>query len=239
MSNLQIYNLFKHTKKFKDGVLITWEGIDGAGKGTQIKNVEEYIKSQGFKVKTFSFPQYENLIGKVISSYLRGDYGGVDSVPHELVCIAYGADRAQASREIKSLLNNGYIVLIDRYTYSNVFTAAKMEEEKWLDFIEWIEDMEFNQLGVVRPDFNFYLHVDPEISMQRIEERGKRDYQEGKEDIHENNFKLLRNASRVYSTVADNRSNWVVIDQMVNGKQISKEETFNKIKIEIDQILGE
>lgn len=238
MSNLQIYNLFKNGKKIDGGKLITVEGLDASGKRTQVKNIEDYIREQGYKIKTFSFPQYENPIGKVISSYLRGDFGNIDSVPYELICIAYAADRAQASREIKSLLQSGYVVLSDRYTYSNVFTAAKMEEEKWLNFIDWVEDMEFNQLGVAKPNFNLYLHVDPEISIQRIEERGKREYQNGKEDIHENNFKLLRDTSKAYLTVAANKNNWFVIDQMVDGKQISKDEAFSKIKIVIDQILG-
>lgn len=241
MSKLEVYNMFKKSKQLKDnqGILVSVEGLDGSGKGTQVNLLKEYLEKQGYKVAKYSFPQYESLIGKVISSYLKGEYGDVQSVPYELICIAYGADRAQASNEIKNLLNAGYIVLADRFTYSNIFTAAKMPEEKWLPFISWIEEMEFNQLRVAKPHYNFYLHVDPEISIQRIAERGKRDYQEGKEDIHENNEKLLRDTSRAYLRLASSNTNkWSIIDEMnTNSTQKSIEEVFELLKKEFLKLI--
>lgn len=241
MSKLEVYNLFKKTKQLKNnkGLLISTEGLDGSGKNTQVTLLQEFLEKEGYKVAKFSFPQYETLIGKVISSYLKGDYGDVKSVPYELICIAYGADRAQASNEIRNLLNAGYIVLADRFTYSNIFTAAKMPEEKWLPFVEWIEEMEFNQLRVVRPDYNFYLHVDPEISLQRIKGRGKRDYQEGKEDIHENNEQLLRDTSKAYLKLANNnKRKWSIIDEMnSDGSQKSITEVFELLKNEFLKLI--
>lgn len=240
MNKLQVYNLFKKPRKTIDGgLLFSVEGIDGSGKGTNVKNLESYLLSEGYKVKRIGFPQYEKPIGKVIASYLKGEYGSVQSVPHELICIAYAADRAEMKDEIKNYLANGYIVLSDRYTYSNLFTAAKMEKEKRTHFIEWIENIEFKEMKVVKPDYNFFLYVDPQISIQRIEERGKREYQNGKEDIHENNSKLLIDTTETYLDFTASKDNWIVIDQMKDGKQISQDEVFQLLKSKVNDILSE
>lgn len=219
------------------GKFITVEGCDGSGKHTQSCKMKEYLESKGKKVIMYSFPRYDTTIGKIIANYLKGEYGNINEVPHELICIAYAADRAAASADINEALNKGYYVISDRYTYSNLFTAAKMPEEKWLPFIQWIEDMEFNNLGVVKPDFNIYLYIDPLISIKRIEQRGKRDYQEGKEDIHENNKKLLINTAKCYLDFANYSKNWFVIDQMENDTQLPPNKVFEKIEKILDNII--
>lgn len=219
------------------GKLIAVEGIDGCGKNTNVDLLTEVLERQGYNVIVYHYPQYETTIGKVIASYLKGDYGDVKQVPKELICTAYAADRAKNSEDIALYLENGYIVICDRYTYSNIFTAAKLPKDEWDTFVEWIEDLEFNCLGVIKPDYNFYLHVDPNISIERIAERGKRDYQQDKEDIHESNEKLLFNASEAYLYFANKRDNWVIIDEMKDGKQIPIEEVFAKFFAKVIEIL--
>jgi dTMP kinase len=220
------------------GKLLSFEGIDGCGKGTNTRKVKEYLESQGKKVKMYSFPQYDTTVGKIIARYLKGDFGDIKKVPYELICIAYAADRASVAQEVTEFLENDYWVIMDRYTYSNLFTAAKMPQDQWAPFIEWIEEMEFTNLGVIKPNYNFYLYIDPMVSIQRIEQRGKRDYQDGKDDIHENNSELLINTAKCYLKHATGHCNWFVIDQMVNGIQLTPDEVFNKIKEKLDDILG-
>jgi dTMP kinase len=220
-------------------LVITVEGIDGCGKGTNTKKMVEYLESRGKSVKLYSFPRYESTIGKVIARYLKGEFGPIDKVPYELICTAYAADRASIQNDIKNSFEcNGIdIVIMDRYTYSNLFTAAKLPEEQWKSFIDWIEDLEFNNLGIRKPDYNFYLYIDPMVSIQRINERGKREYQEGKEDIHENNSQLLINTAKCYLQFAKSKDNWFVIDQMKDGNQLSTDEVFELIKEKLDIIL--
>jgi dTMP kinase len=229
--------MFKKSKRLERGLLISFEGLDGAGKQTHVNNTIEYLKDLGHKVHKVAFPDYDSPVGKVISAYLRGEYGDAKSVPHELVCVAYAADRAKFKDEIESYLENGYIVLADRYTYSNLFTAAKMPKEQREDFIKWIELIEFNEMHVVKPDHNVLLYVDPSVSIQRIEERGKREYQKGQEDIHENNKQLLIDAAETYYDLASSRDDWTIINQMKNGKQMSIDTISKMVKKEIDKIL--
>lgn len=219
------------------GMIFEVEGIDGAGKGTQAKRMAEYLKSKGHNTVVQSYPQYETQIGKVIANYLKGGYGSIEDVPKELICLAYAADRASNNAHMEFCRERGTHTIMDRYTYSNLFTAAKLPEEKWDEFIKWIEEIEFNELEIPRPHYGFYLHVDPEISIQRIKERGKRDYQDGKEDIHENNEELLRNTAKCYLKFAESKDNWFVIDQMKDGKQLSPDEVFELIKEKLDEII--
>lgn len=242
MNKLQVYNLFKKRPKMNKGMFISVEGVDGSGKQTQVNKLAEHLIQEGFKVKVIGFPQYENPIGKVISSFLRGEYGSIDEVSSELICIAYAADRVSLRDEIETYLKAGYIVLSDRYTYSNLFSAAKLPEEERINFIKWVERIEFEEMNVVTPHHNFFLYVDPSISAQRIAERGKREYQDGKDDIFESNLNHLSEVAKTYRTWAektkDRESNgWTIIDQMKDDKQMSIEEVFEIFKKEIHTIL--
>jgi dTMP kinase len=237
MNKLQIYSFFKDSKQIQGGKLIAIEGIDGSGKRTQTDMLERYLSEKGYKVKKISFPNYEGLIGETIASYLRGDYGDIDSIPQKILSIAYAADRLKAKEDIKQYLMKNYIVICDRYTYSNAFQAAKMKKKERMDFIEWVEELEFKEMKIPKPDINIYLHVDSGVSFERTKKRGKRNYQEGKDDIHENNVDLLKNTSSVYMNLCENRTDWILIDQMKKNKQISKEEAFILIKNKIDEII--
>lgn len=196
------------------GKLITFEGADGAAKNTQIKLLEERLIQNEYKVKTYAFPQYETETGKLIAKYLIGGFGDINSVPSEFISLAYASDRAKCANEINNYLNQGYIVLCDRYTYSNLFNAAKLPQEKQDEFITWFENLEFKCLNIPKPDFNYYLYVTPEISFKRIKERGLRNYQNNKEDIHESNKKLLTDTINLYLNFAKDKPNWVIIDEM-------------------------
>ncbi len=89
MNKLQVYNLFRESKKNIGGKLITIEGIDGSGKRTQTDLLSRFLVEQGYKVKKLSFPNYEGLVGQTIASYLQGDYGDIDSIPQKIMSIVY------------------------------------------------------------------------------------------------------------------------------------------------------
>lgn len=221
----------------KKGKLISIEGVDGSGKGTQSKKIKEYLESQGKKVALFEFPRYNNLIGQIIADYLKGQYGSIEDVPKKLICLAYALDRKNAQDEIKKYLEDGYYVICDRYTHSNLFSAAKLPENQWNKFIDWVEKMEFEECNIIKPDITFYLYVDIHTTINRIESRGKRDYQDGKDDIHENNLDLLINTAKCYLEYGKNRpsNKWININQSrEDGTVLSVEEVFEIIKDNID-----
>jgi dTMP kinase len=236
MNKLQIYNFFKSNKNPQ---VISFEGIDGSGKGTQINKLKEYLESKGKKVKIFSFPNYESKIGKIISSYLRGELKISSSFYPEILSLLYSMDRLLLKEEICSLISKGYIILIDRYTHSNIFQMSKIEGQKEkIEFLSWFEDLEFKVMNLPSPDFVFLLHVDQEVSSSRIKKRKKRDYQQEKEDINEENIELLKNVSKLYLEIQTYKDNWFLINQEKNGEELDSDSVFSLIKQKIDKIFN-
>ena len=225
----------------KKGLLISYEGVDGSGKCTQSKKLEQYLKSKGKNVVLYEFPRYDTFFGQIIAKYLKGEFGGIDDVPKELISIVYAADRKNVQEEIRNHLNNGSIVICDRYTHSNLFQAAKTDEKYWNEIIDWVEKMEFEEFNIIKPDITFYLYVDINTTINRIESRGKRDYQNGKTDIHEDNKDLLTNAAKCYLEYGKNRpsNKWISINQSKeDGSILSVEEIFEIIKDNIDNLIN-
>ena len=79
-------------------MLIVLEGLDGAGKSTQLKMVTSYFASLGRKVDYLHFPRYSApLYGELIAKFLRGDFGAIDQVHPQLVALLFAEDRRDAS----------------------------------------------------------------------------------------------------------------------------------------------
>ena len=89
-------------------MLLVIEGLDGAGKSTQVKRLKEYIISKELNLKYIHFPRYDaSIYGKMIGQFLRGDFGSINQVHPQLVALLFAEDRADASKEIKEWLKNG------------------------------------------------------------------------------------------------------------------------------------
>ena len=110
------------------GKLIVIEGTDCSGKKTQIKRVVERCKEKGIKVYNYSFPRYDTPTGKIVGGpYLGKSYicdewfpEGATNVDALVASAYYAADRRYNIKEIVNHLNNGDIVLLDRYVESNM-----------------------------------------------------------------------------------------------------------------------
>lgn len=214
-----IHVLIKNIKY--TGKLIEFEGIDCCGKTTQIELLKEYLIKNNKKVKVYDFPNYGSNIGKIIGKYLRGDYGDINSIPADVLYILFAADRVTVQQELNQYLNDGYYVLLNRYTYSNLYQLVKNNSED----INFLEELEFNNLNIIKPDIIIYFNMKIEEIKNRMLKRGKKEFQENKEDIHENNNDLLINVDKLYKKIAKEK-NWVVIDIDNND---SKEQILEKI----------
>ena len=111
-------------------MLFVLEGLDGAGKSTQVGKLRTYLESRCGKVEYIHFPRYEApLWGDLIGRFLRGDYGTLDSVHPQLVALLYAGDRQAAAPSIRKTLSEGGTVLLDRYVYSNIaYQCAKVAD---------------------------------------------------------------------------------------------------------------
>ena len=109
--------------------LIVLEGLDGAGKSTQIDLLQQLLASRGLRYEYLHFPRFDAPIyGELIARFLRGELGAVDAVDPYVVALLYAGDRADAAPVIRRWLDEGKFVILDRYVYSNVaYQCAKSE----------------------------------------------------------------------------------------------------------------
>ena len=110
--------------------LFVIEGVDGAGKSTQIKLLRDFFRRKDITVNICTFPELKApYFGELIARFLRGEFGSINDVDPYLVAMLYAGDRKDASEMISNWLKEGKIVLLDRYTYSNIaYQCAKLHE---------------------------------------------------------------------------------------------------------------
>ncbi len=183
--------------------LIVLEGLDGAGKSTQIRLFEQELEARGIPFEFLHFPRFDAPVyGNLIARFLRGEFGAIDAVDPYLVALLFAGDRADAGPMIQGWLDQGKFVLLDRFVYSNVaFQGAKFTGEKRADLARWIIDMEFGYNKLPRPDLSVFLDVPLDFIAQRLSAGRKgadRDYLQGADDIHEASLGFQQAVREVY-----------------------------------------
>lgn len=180
------------------------EGIDGSGKSTQIKLLLKYYEENGIPYRFIHFPRTDAPVyGELISRFLRGDFGNLNSVDPYLVALLYAGDRKDASAQIQQWLSEGCLVLLDRYVYSNIaFQCAKLQDQEQQDKLrDWILELEFSYNQIPKPDMNILLDVPFSFTQQKLTGTrigNERDYLRGLRDIHEEDLDFQRRVRDMY-----------------------------------------
>ena len=189
--------------------LIVIEGIDGSGKSTQIKLLKDYLTQRRYRCEFLHFPQTDApFFGELISRFLRGEFGTLDKVDPWLVAMLYAGDRKDASNLIRGWLENGNLVLLDRYTYSNIaYQCAKLEKKEDQEaLMKWILDLEFDHFAIPRPDLNIFLDVPFSFTEKKLSSSrsgNDRKYLSGSIDIHEESLAFQKKVREMYIRVAE------------------------------------
>ncbi len=218
--------------KIKHGKIIVLEGTDGTGKGTQFRRLIARLIAQGEKIVTFDFPQYKNSSAYFVEKYLRGEYGTVGEVSPKQASLFFALDRFDVARQIKVARASGNLVLMNRYVASNMgHQGAKIEKaEERQKFFKWLYELEFEILGVPRPDINIILHVPAEIAQKNVDKKLERSYINTKRDIHEKDLLHLQRAEQVYLEIAELfPKEFKVIECMEGERLLSEDEVEKKI----------
>ena len=113
--------------------LLVLEGLDGAGKSTQIHRLQQMLAARGIGYEYLHFPRFDAPVyGELIARFLRGELGGVDRVDPYIVALLYAGDRADAAAAIRGWLAEGKSVILDRYVYSNVEEVREGDDREYL-----------------------------------------------------------------------------------------------------------
>ncbi|MDO8240884.1 MAG: thymidylate kinase [Candidatus Moranbacteria bacterium] len=227
----------------KKGKLIVIDGTDGSGKATQTKLLVAHLRKNKVKVKSIDFPRYyHNFFGKFIGECLAGGHGDFLTVNPRIASVLYAADRFESSKDIKKWIDAGYVVIADRYTSSNqIHQGGKIKDEKErIEFLAWLEKMEFEVFGISKPDAIVYLDVPIEVSQELLKEKGnshKKRYLKGRKDAAENDLKHLRNAKDNAIKLIRKNNNWKRINCIKNKKLMSIEEVGEIVWNKIEKII--
>ncbi len=180
------------------GLFIVLEGSDGSGKATQFKLLEQRLRAAGYSVVTFDFPRYSEDSSYFVRKYLAGDYGPAGTVNPYTASMFYALDRYEASQDIRKTLSGGAVVLSNRFVGSNMaHQGSKFSSDgEQRGFFMWEDSLEFQLLGIPRPNLNIFLHLPAEVSQRLILKRAE---QNGTEpDEHEKDLDHLRRSVEAY-----------------------------------------
>jgi len=216
--------------------LIVIEGLDGAGKSTQITLLREWFAARQMQCRYIHFPRTDSpWFGELIARFLRGEFGDIGSVDPYLVAMLYAGDRKDAAPMIETWLEEKYFVILDRYTYSNIaYQCAKMHTEaEVIRLREWILKLEFEHFGIPKPDINIFLDVPFRFTEEKLMNRrlgDDRTYLLGNSDIHESSLEFQKRVRDMYKAVAVDDENLQVINcRDVDNMMPAPEEIFGMI----------
>lgn len=182
------------------GKIIVIEGTDKAGKTIQSRMLMEALKVSGKICVTLDFPDYTTPIGMEIRAFLDGrrDY------PSEVKHLLFSANRWEKKKEIESMIENGTIVIMNRYWQSNlVYGAASGMDTSWLLRLD---------KGLPKEDIVLVLLVNTSVSTKRAETQ----------DVFEADVQLAARAYKNYLKFAK-QYKWKVLDGSKSKDQVHQE----------------
>lgn len=215
------------------GFFLVLEGTDGSGKTEQFNRLIKKLRAAGYTPKAVDFPQYGQPSAYFVEQYLTGKYGTWKEVGPFKASFFYALDRFAAAQKIRKWLNQGKIVVANRYVASNLgHQGVKLADKKQrYNFFRWVEDLEYRILGIPKPDINFFLHMPADVAYKLIANKAKRKYLHGKKrDIHEGDISYLKQAEKIYLEVIKLfPKDYLLIECVPRGKLLAREEIAEQI----------
>ena len=176
----------------KRGRFIVFEGIDGAGKTTQIERLAARLRAEGRRVLVTAEPTVS-----VSGGLLRDALGGLQKRTACEMAAMFVLDRIfhnVSPGGIEETLAAGHDVISDRYYYSSMAYQGSQTDAAW------VRDMNLNCPEIRRPDLCIFLDLSPEESLARIaKERTKTEIYEKKEILES----VRRRFLEVFETTDD------------------------------------
>jgi dTMP kinase len=143
------------------GVLITFEGVEGSGKTTQLTRLGRWLQRQGYRVERTAEPD-----GTALGVGIRRLFE-YHPTPLGEVFLFLAARQQHVSEKVRPWLRRGRIVLCDRYTDA---TVAYQGYGRGLD-LDLIRELNVRATGGALPDLTLLFDVDPRLGLRRIKRR--------------------------------------------------------------------
>lgn len=198
----------------KPGKLIVVEGTDCSGKATQTELLVKSLIEKEKKAIRLTFPMYDTPTGKILGGPVLGNPNisscwfdeGYASVDAKVTSLYFAADRKYNIDKVREYLNQGYYVILDRYTSSNMAHQGSKIENKddRFYFYQWIDKLEYWLLELPKADLTIFLHVPSWLSYQLKKNREVLDEAETNEEHLKRSEEAYVELSELY--------HWTVIE---------------------------
>lgn len=213
-------------KRPQPGKFIVIDGTDGSGKATQTGLLINSLKEAGYNVAMMDFPQYDTKSAGPLEKYLTGKYGEVNP---QAASIMYAVDRFDASFKIRKLLDEGVIIIANRYVTSNAgHQGGKIPNKaERIKFFRWLDQLEYGIFNIPKPNLTIILHLPAEVTQRLVMERSVRDNRPL--DIHETDTAHIQAAERVYLEIAKLFPNTKLVECMNGNKLMTPQHVHGKV----------
>lgn len=191
------------------GKLITLEGIDGSGKSTVAKKLQENLEIKAFEPVFTREPTRGTLTGLAVEKAIQSDTDQLAEL------FLFTADHAEhLAKIVKPALENGKIVISDRYSDSRYAYQGVTLKNRIENPLEWIKNLHRN--WTIVPNLTFLFDIKPEISIERCGKRGDQSKFEKIEFLESVRELFLRLAK-------ENSERFVIIDASQSPENLEKE----------------
>ncbi|MFB0568571.1 MAG: dTMP kinase [Nitrososphaeria archaeon] len=183
--------------------LICLEGIDGSGTSTQARRLGKRLEKLGVRWRVTHFPDYGTPIGKLIEGFLLHDI----RLEARTIRLLYTANRWERASEMERALRKGVVVILDRYSSSNIaYGVADGLDKKWLEDIE-------NALP--QPSLTILIDLSSREALRR-KRRVK------KLDRYEKNIEYVERVRHAYLRLAKEKG-WKILDGVKSREELEEE----------------
>jgi dTMP kinase len=210
--------------------LIVIDGGANVGKATQADMLMNRLSSEGYRVGKIDFPRYsQNTIGHFIRECLDGAEDTFATMDPRIVAMVYAIDRFESKKQIEEWMEEGRIIIFDRYVSSNMMhQGAKVQEaDAREEFFSWVEHLEYDILGLPRPDMTIYLDIPPEDNqklLEYIEDMGVTVVDpEEKGKLHQ------AKVSKCASYLANTHNQWITVPCVTDGALRLREDIHEEV----------
>lgn len=191
-------------------MFITFEGIDGSGKSTQIQLLKERLRGEGRRVEVFREPGGTAVSERVRTILLNPEFH-IDPVTELLL---FSAARSQLiSEKVIPLLKEGAVVILDRFYDSTTAYQGFGRESVPIDDIRELNIIAGHQL---KPDITFYLKI-------TLKEAKKRTADKIKDRMEQSGDDFFVRVIEGFDKLADSEERIVTLEAKLNPRQIHRE----------------
>jgi dTMP kinase len=206
---------------------ITFEGVEGSGKTTQIQRLKKYLTQRGIPCKVTREPGGCPIGEKVRKILLNPDHR--EMVPMSELLL-YEAARAQHVNDmIKPFLKKGGVILCDRF---NDATLAYQGYGRRID-LRWIERLNHLSSQGIRPDVTFLLDCPSDVGLKRALQRNRELKQEREERFEKEEIQFHRRVRKGYLAIAKKEPRRVKVIDTCEGA----DRVFEKIRRIVDNLI--